>query len=102
MDSAVDTTPCCVVGCPIRRRWVHRLVAAPPTHFGAHPVLHRPWTPRHPPCPLLRFTGASSTRARSKINGCPQQKYAVSITQVMEFPLLSLLLFMCTPPRQEV
>ncbi len=52
------------VGCPIRTRTAHRLVAAPRARFGAIPVLHRPVTPRHPPCTLysLAYLARSSWR----------------------------------------
>src|SRR6185437_9573720 len=99
MDSDWDTWPCCQVGCPIRSRPAHRMYAAPRTHFGACPVLLRPLTPRHPPCPLrslaLSLASGRQTRSTHSVSACPDATQSVSSLRAPGLDVL-LALFGCS------
>ena len=58
-------------GCPIRRSLDHRLPAPPQSISSRGHVLHRPMTPRHPPCAHLPSVWFVLRDARVSARHCP-------------------------------
>ena len=77
-------------GCPIRRSLAHRLPAPPQSISSRGHVLHRPMTPRHPPCARLPSVCVVLRDARVSARHCPSRlvrtNLAVPASSVLKVP----------------